>query len=123
MELFETVGSTETLLRLIATYQGLNGGRRANAIDIWSKIATYVREGGEYRFYPLDECQSEKPGGRFRSDLVELIEGGFLRLLDDGKIEVTPFGRFFAKALAVPSSVTDLEAQLSANASNHHTEG
>jgi len=111
IELFTTVGSSEALLKLLAVYQGTNG-YRPNPFAIWSKIAAYVRAGGEYRFYPLSECKSEDPGGRFRDDLGELIGYGFLRPLDNGDIEVTPEGQSWVSTLALPKSLTDLGTQI-----------
>ena len=109
--MFKTVGSAETLLKLLASYQGMNG-RRPDLARVWSHVASYVTGEGVYRFYPASECESAIPRGRFLLDIGDLVRSGYLTPLPDGKLEVTALGRSVVRALSVPVPVEALEARI-----------
>ncbi|MCE7884036.1 MAG: hypothetical protein DYH08_09285 [Actinobacteria bacterium ATB1] len=112
-----TFGSAETLLGLLARYQGLNG-RRANPFEVWSRIAQYVRDGGTYRFYPYAVENLDAPAPEFVDDLAGLVADGYLRPLPSGDLEVTPGGTLYASALALPNSVQPLLSELTDESHN-----
>src|ERR1035438_8716195 len=91
----ETVGSTETLLQLLATCQGRNG-RRADPVAVWRQIVEYQNRGGKYRFYPFFDLDPDRPAGEYLFDLGSLVKAKCLALGASGAIEVTPVRRSFA---------------------------
>ena len=105
---FETVGSPETLLRLLATFQEKNGVR-SSLQRLWREIVRYTERGGRYRFYILSDYRAKKPDDQFLADLAELVQGGRLLSHDDGTLEVTPFGLCLARACIVPPSLCELQ--------------
>jgi hypothetical protein len=107
----ETVGSGETLLRLFASYQGLNSVQ-PDPLEVWRRIAAYARQGGTYRFYPVLAYDPENPPSEFAADVAQLVAEGLLRPLADGRVEVTPLGRCFAFGLAVPPSLESLAQEI-----------
>lgn len=109
----ETVGSTETILKLAAAYQGSNC-RRTQPLFLWSRISAYMDNVGTYDFYPASEYRPDQPSEGFLDDLESLLAAGFIRPLPDGSLEVTDSGFSTAEMFRVPRSVEVLEQELSA---------
>ena len=107
----ETVGSGGTLLRLFASYQGLNSVQ-PDPFEIWRRIAAYARDGGRYRFYPVLAYDPENPPSEFAADLAQLVAEGLLRPLPHGRVEVTSLGRCLAFGLTVPPSLESLAQEI-----------
>jgi hypothetical protein len=107
----ETVGSTETLLQLLATYEGLNC-RRADPFEIWSQISSYAKAGGEYQFYPFSDYDPMELPSEYVADLAALLDDNLIRPLQDGRVEVTPVGNCLVFARMVPGSLRSLADRL-----------
>lgn len=108
---FSTVGSAETLLRLVSEYQGLNG-RRADARTVWDKVSHYAQGEGKYCFYSPQEDRDDSPAAGYLEDLGHLISSGLLRPLPNGTLEVTPLGRILVRDLRLPDSLDELRSHL-----------
>jgi hypothetical protein len=115
----ETVGASETILRLLAQYQGLNG-IRPDPLKIWGAIARYKKEGGEYSFYAVGDYDPASPPPEFANDLMRLLRSGLVRQLAGGCVEVTPLGQSLAFGLTVPSSLAPLARDIDAAAEAAH---
>jgi hypothetical protein len=103
----ETVGASETILRLLAQYQGLNGVR-PDPFRIWDEIVRYKQNGGGYSFYSIASYDSKKPPPEFANDLMRLLRAGLVEQLPNGEVGVTPLGQSVAFGLTVPTSLEPL---------------
>lgn len=109
-----TVGSDQALLQLFALYQEATN-KPVDPMDVWQKIASYVRNGGKYRFYPLDECDAEQPGGRFLMDFALLVNSGLLVRTDDDAVRVTDLAHFLCCGRSLPPSLSSLAEDIVRN--------
>lgn len=114
----ETIGSAEALLQLFYVAQGTNG-YRPNPMDLWREIATYAQQAAaEHTFTYYLTCFSGRPQAishptaPFLGDLQELLSQGAIKLLSDGRVEVTAFGKCLAFARTVPNSLARLESNV-----------
>jgi hypothetical protein len=113
----ETVGTPEVLLQLILAYQGLDGPC-PTPTDLWRQIAKFIESSEEpvFRSYRLAGVDPTEPNAQFLGDLVELIKLRWIRLRDDGRLELTAVGRCLAFGRELPPVLQRLGKQVEANA-------
>ena len=110
-----TVGTPEALLQLISAYQGLSG-RKVSPEELWREVAGFMGSSPSvFRSYRFTSIDLNRPNNQFLADLHELVKQGWVRLLDNGRMELTPVGQCLTWARELPPALQPLGEQVEAS--------